>query len=307
MNKKTGFILPLLLLFIFPSVFAETIVLKSGKTIEGKILEKTDKYIKVDTEGIAITYYLDDIASIDGNSAMFSSKQVAPIQNKVVTEKQNQDNDVTDHQDIFKKRLSDFLALSQKPDFTDKELDITGNKLLQFSKEYPNSKFAVDAEYLYRYLGFVGAVSIGDKDRASMHLGELEKIINLHPNDSLTEFTYKNFKTVSGGDESSGIPDIPYKFSYKDSLLFLRGVMGAKFNDYQTAIDNLSLLKDKMDINKDNTGKIAYEIYMPLFISYQATNRLDKCNEVAKEAIAKFPNTNLAQTMQEFLDENKGK
>ncbi|MFA6281264.1 MAG: hypothetical protein WCY05_02020 [Candidatus Omnitrophota bacterium] len=64
MNKKIGFILSLMFLFISSSVFAETIVLKSGKTVEGKILEQTDKYIKVDIEGISITYYLDEIQSI---------------------------------------------------------------------------------------------------------------------------------------------------------------------------------------------------------------------------------------------------
>ncbi len=52
MDKKISVILSLMFLFISSSIFAETIVLKSGKTVEGKILEKTDKYIRVDTEGM---------------------------------------------------------------------------------------------------------------------------------------------------------------------------------------------------------------------------------------------------------------
>lgn len=95
MNKKTGFILPLLLLFVFPSVFAETIVLKSGKTIDGKILEKTDKNIKVDISGIPVTYYLEEIESIDGqaismasnNSINQVSKEIA--QNKAISTESN--------------------------------------------------------------------------------------------------------------------------------------------------------------------------------------------------------------------------
>ncbi len=53
----------LLVLFLIPAlVFAETIQLKSGKTIEGKIVERTDKYIKVDIGiGMDITYFLDEI------------------------------------------------------------------------------------------------------------------------------------------------------------------------------------------------------------------------------------------------------
>ncbi|MDD4183552.1 MAG: DUF6263 family protein [Candidatus Omnitrophica bacterium] len=53
--------------------FAETVVLKSGKTIEGKIIEKTDKSIKVDIEGISLTYYLDNIESIDGKKIATAS------------------------------------------------------------------------------------------------------------------------------------------------------------------------------------------------------------------------------------------
>ena len=43
---------------------AETVVLKSGKIIEGKILENTDDYIKIDYFGVPLTYYLDDVESI---------------------------------------------------------------------------------------------------------------------------------------------------------------------------------------------------------------------------------------------------
>ena len=44
-------------------LFAETITLKSGKTIEGKIIEETDQYIKIDVEGQPIYYERKYIAS----------------------------------------------------------------------------------------------------------------------------------------------------------------------------------------------------------------------------------------------------
>lgn len=65
MNKKIT-VISLLFLFVSLRLSAETIVLKTGKTIESKILEKTDKNIKVDISGIPITYYLDEIKTIDG-------------------------------------------------------------------------------------------------------------------------------------------------------------------------------------------------------------------------------------------------
>jgi tetratricopeptide (TPR) repeat protein len=70
MNRKLSFILSLMLLFIPLSVLAETIILKSGKRVEGKILKKTDSYIKVDINGIVITYYLDEIKNINYNPAV---------------------------------------------------------------------------------------------------------------------------------------------------------------------------------------------------------------------------------------------
>ncbi len=54
--------------------FAETIVLKSGKKVEGKIIAKTDEYIKIDFQGVPLTYFFDEIESIDGEKvAAFQS------------------------------------------------------------------------------------------------------------------------------------------------------------------------------------------------------------------------------------------
>lgn len=74
MEKLKLGILFLIILFLFPIlVSAETITLKSGKTVEGKLIEKTDKYIKIDFQGIPLTYYLDEIESIDGQKQINAS------------------------------------------------------------------------------------------------------------------------------------------------------------------------------------------------------------------------------------------
>ncbi|MFA6281643.1 MAG: tetratricopeptide repeat protein [Candidatus Omnitrophota bacterium] len=72
MTKKIIAILSLFLLFI-PLLFAETILLKNGKTIDAKIVEKTNEAIKVNIEGISLTYYLADIETIDGAKTTASS------------------------------------------------------------------------------------------------------------------------------------------------------------------------------------------------------------------------------------------
>ena len=55
------------LLLSISFVRAETIVLKSGKTVQGKLIEITDKYMKIDFQGVPLTYFFDEIESVDGN------------------------------------------------------------------------------------------------------------------------------------------------------------------------------------------------------------------------------------------------
>ncbi|MDD5194137.1 MAG: hypothetical protein PHQ96_00475 [Candidatus Omnitrophica bacterium] len=75
MNKEI--ILSLLIFLFLPvHVFAETVILKSGNTVEGKIIEKTDKAIKVDISGIPITYYFEEIESIDGQAPIVPTDNV---------------------------------------------------------------------------------------------------------------------------------------------------------------------------------------------------------------------------------------
>lgn len=67
---KPNILMSALIMCLFSSVvaFAEVIVLKSGKSAEGKLIEKTDEYIKIDFLGVPLTYYFDDINSIDGDA-----------------------------------------------------------------------------------------------------------------------------------------------------------------------------------------------------------------------------------------------
>ena len=55
-----------LMLLTSSLVFAETIHLKNGNSVSGKILEKNAQSVKVDTNGVSMTYYADEIKDIDG-------------------------------------------------------------------------------------------------------------------------------------------------------------------------------------------------------------------------------------------------
>lgn len=60
-------------LFCIFDTFGEIIVLKSENRVEGKIVDRTSEYIILDISGVSITYYLDEIESIDGKKIMAGS------------------------------------------------------------------------------------------------------------------------------------------------------------------------------------------------------------------------------------------
>ena len=55
--------------------FAEVIHLKSGKDVEGKIIEKTNEYIKIEVEGVSLTYYLDQIIADNPQNTFLEKSQ----------------------------------------------------------------------------------------------------------------------------------------------------------------------------------------------------------------------------------------
>ena len=59
-------LLVILALSLNSSAYSEVIKLKTGATIEGKIVERTNELIKVELYGTLFIYYLPDIESIDG-------------------------------------------------------------------------------------------------------------------------------------------------------------------------------------------------------------------------------------------------
>ncbi|MDD4182318.1 MAG: hypothetical protein PHT53_00635 [Candidatus Omnitrophica bacterium] len=65
-NPKTILINAFLILLPF-AAFGDTVVLKSGKTIEANLIEQTDEKIKLNINGVPITYYIDEINTINGN------------------------------------------------------------------------------------------------------------------------------------------------------------------------------------------------------------------------------------------------
>lgn len=78
MKRAIFFILVLLLLIPISFSYPETIQFKDGRTIEADIIERTSDYIKVDFQGVPITYYLDEIENVGGEDTGGVLKPVTP-------------------------------------------------------------------------------------------------------------------------------------------------------------------------------------------------------------------------------------
>jgi len=66
--------------FFCSDLFADILVLKSGQVVEGKIIENTTKFVKIDFNGVELTYFQDEIASINqGKANNAASKELASL------------------------------------------------------------------------------------------------------------------------------------------------------------------------------------------------------------------------------------
>jgi hypothetical protein len=59
-----GFVVAITFCFLFPAM-ADTLTLKSGKSLEGKIIDETDTYVIIQYAGIPLKYWKEDIAQIE--------------------------------------------------------------------------------------------------------------------------------------------------------------------------------------------------------------------------------------------------
>lgn len=79
MNKRLFFIVIAGIFLPIPSQ-AEIIQLKSGKTMEGKIISRDKNGVQVEVNGIPITYWMDDVVSINGETVNSGTASQADIE-----------------------------------------------------------------------------------------------------------------------------------------------------------------------------------------------------------------------------------
>ncbi len=117
-------------IFYSTFAFAETIIFKWGQKIEEKIIEKTDKQIKIIFQGTPLAYRLEDIESIDGVKQVSSSKEASieasfenaiskkepESQESLTASTENELNSSYSNFDVFRIKIPKGWIISQKKD-----------------------------------------------------------------------------------------------------------------------------------------------------------------------------------------------
>ncbi|MCK9431102.1 MAG: hypothetical protein M0R17_14095 [Candidatus Omnitrophica bacterium] len=121
-------------------VLGETVLLKSGQKVEGRVIENTDKYVKLDFHGVELTYYKDEVASIiqgvqgsgDTVSPQLESLYQAYTSSLNIPQKQNEEN-------IAEAPIVEFPApvVAQSAENTPvASTNVIGTNISQLSPEY---------------------------------------------------------------------------------------------------------------------------------------------------------------------------
>ena len=297
MNIKTT-----LFLFCFMgtalSSQAEILILKNGKTIEGKILEKTDKYIKVDILDMPITYYLDDVETIDGQKIIqepveqnVTAQQNVTVEQKVVpikeevpplpaaVEKKLSLGELKEAQECLQKATSFFKEKKYKESALEFEKALKINPKLAegyyglgyvytSTKNYPeaityfNKALEVSPNYAEAYVGSAYIYSIlGDYDKAIEYYQKALKI----KKDNLEVYNGLGFSYASLGKNKEAIEyfkeAIKINSEYAPAYSGL-AVIYFSLGQTQEAKENFLEAKAILEKSKDTEGVKAIEEYL---------------------------------------------
>lgn len=207
-----------------------------------------------------------------------------------------------DNEDVFYERLRDAAS---------KNSEAAIAKLLAFSKEYPDSRFGEDARFVANFMLFrndlakeIKLTSMGDeRERLLGYIKAVVNIITQYPDGQLRVSTYRKIAEVVGGEQAAkkyNAMRIPYRYF----IYYMNGMAAAKFNDWQTGVDNLSVLKNTLSYSKDCRGAFEFDIYPGLANANMKLGRFQEAYDVAKEGLDRFPDN---EWFGKFIDEVKPK
>ncbi len=283
-------------IFIPLIVSAEVIHLKTGKVVEGKLINKTAEYVEVEFNGTPIKYYLDEIDMVDGQAASAGSPAQGAVP-PVVSAGAPREYAPADKRDLFGQILSDIFQSSKEAGWTGPLLAKATDKFTQFSKDNPNSRFAKDAEFMGAYCLFNKALLAGDKEQALLFADEIGKVAARYPDALLEEFTCRTIQGFSSDDIF-----IPFKFA----SVYLQGLVSDNSKDNEASVKSFEFIRANFFLSRDIESAFIQDVYQKLMTAYDALKKLDDVQSVRHEVLEKYPDSSLAQRLK-AEDEERAK
>lgn len=157
------------LLFSSP-VLSETVILKSGQRIEGKIIEKNEKYIKIDFSGVSLTYWLDEVKSIGDNGVRVNNYKSI---DEILSFPENRINLLTAILLVYKEWDTNIDINKYEKRIDEIAADIS-RKIKAAVPKTPVEKVNLISEYLFRDLSLkpIKATVLGQAQAEHMSIGE---------------------------------------------------------------------------------------------------------------------------------------
>lgn len=115
-------LLAVLFFLAVTNVFADTLLLKSGKTVEGNIIEKTSDSVKLEVEGIPLTYYVSDIDLINGQKLVGASSDSSSSSTTAVSVQENFSNQTQADKTITQSEVENVASAGTEVNPIDKEI-----------------------------------------------------------------------------------------------------------------------------------------------------------------------------------------
>ncbi len=277
--KKIYYSLIVLIIFT-PLAFADTIYLKSGKEVKGKIIEESYKYVRVEVGGIILRYYLDEIDKVQ--------KEVSP-QAEVFTLKPSPLITPQGQQENIEAKPQVNSEVVTKPQTESAETQTSPQKPSSETPESPpkistynttaDAKDKLEIERIVKeYLNLVSKPLPKEKQEKKQRLQQLANILDLNNmpafllfKEILEQEAQKHYRVVEEGGSAedkfleSDILGFQKKYITENKLNIedfkITGIYFSKERDQATAVINI---KDKvmtLKLQKKDSGWIINSTY----------------------------------------------
>lgn len=191
MAKRISLIL--MVLFFYSYSYAASVELKTGQIIEGKIVEITDDYIKINSQGVSMSYITSEIESIEYEENEVSSLAQIDKDPTSFTIKKVAECILQEKTDLVKEVLEDGLRREKNGP----------NKfaLTKFKEFIDNSTNGlVDKDYFYHFLKMIDFWSGQQYQDAS---SEFQEALRIDSTDPFIYFVFANISFAAGNAEET--------------------------------------------------------------------------------------------------------